>query len=358
MKQTGLPTFFAGVMTPDGYLSHLGELYDPQAGWVAYLIKGGAGMGKSTLMKRVLAAAAAAGEEAWRVPCPSDPDSLDGVVLPGRRVCLLDATAPHVVDPRCPVACEVLVDAGAACDPVLARQNREAILAVDRRLKGEYRRAERYLAALTALRRDSFRVAMDACDRERALRFAAGLADRLLPRKGGRGKETVGFLSALTPKGHLLWADTLRAWCDRVWAVEDEQGAVSRTVMATLRLAALEAGYDVFVGMCPLDPREKIEHVLIPELRLGFVTRSRALDLPSTERVIHARRFEDVAALHAKRQRLAFNRRAAGELMEGACQTLARAKSIHDELEALYAPAMDYAVLDAAADRILAELGL
>ncbi|MBP5618182.1 MAG: hypothetical protein J6X61_03420, partial [Clostridia bacterium] len=92
MKQANLPTFFAGAMIPDGYLSHLGELYDPAGGWIAYLIKGGAGMGKSTLMKRVLAALTATGEPAWRIPCPSDPDSLDGVIFPGRRVCLLDAT--------------------------------------------------------------------------------------------------------------------------------------------------------------------------------------------------------------------------------------------------------------------------
>lgn len=357
MKQAHIPTFFAGVMTPDGYLSHLGELYDPAEGWVAYLIKGGPGMGKSTLMKRVLAAAVAQGEAAWRVPCPSDPDSLDGVVLPGRRVCLLDATAPHVVDPRCPVACEVLVDAAAACDPALARANREAILAADRRLKGQYQRAGRYLAAIAALRKDSYRVAFDACDRERALRFAAGLAARLLPPRGsGRGKETVGFLSALTPKGHVLFADTVAAWCDRVIAIEDENGAVSRLILATLRMAALEAGYDVFTGMCPFEPEEKIEQVLIPSLRLGFVVRSRALPLSATERVVHARRFEDVAALHAKRQRLAFNRRAVRELMEGAGQTLTQAKSIHDELEALYAPGMDYTKLDRAAEEILGEI--
>ena len=356
MKQANLPTFFAGAMTPDGYLSHLGEVYDPADGWVAYLVKGGAGMGKSTLMKRVLAALTAQGEPAWRIPCPSDPDSLDGVVFPRRRVCLLDATAPHIVDPRCPVACEVLVDTGAACDPAAARENREAILAVDGRLKGQYQRVGRYLAAITALRRDTFRAAMEVCDRERAVRFAVRLADRLIPDAGGRGKETVGFLSALTPKGHLTFPETVSAWCDRVFAVEDENGAVSRTIMATLRLAALEAGQEVFTGMCPLDPEEKIDHVLLPGLRLGFVTCSRALDFPATERVIHARRFEDVAALHGKRQRLAFNRRAVSDLIDGACQTLARAKSLHDELEALYAPGMDFSALDGMAESLIAEI--
>ena len=357
MKQPYIPTFFAGVMTPDGYLSHLGELYDPAEGWVAYLVKGGAGMGKSTLMKRVLAALTARGEKAWQIPCPSDPDSLDGVVFPERRVCLMDATAPHIVDPRCPVACEVVVDAAAACDPALARQNREAILAVDERLKGQYQRVGRYLAAIAALRKDSYRVAFDACDRERALRFAVKLADRYLPdRRAGRGRETLGFLSALTPKGPLLFADTVTAWCDRVVAIEDENGAVSRLILSTLRLAAREAGYDVFTGMCPFEPEEKVEQVLIPALRLGFVTKSRALPLPATERVVHARRFEDVAALHQKRQRLSFNRRAVRELTTAASQTLAQAKALHDELEALYAPGMDFGVLDAMAARVLADM--
>ena len=355
MEQAKIPTMFAGVLTPDGYRSHLEDCYDPEDGWRAYLIKGGAGMGKSTLMKRVLAAVVEQGGRARCIPCPSDPDSLDGVVFEDKKICLLDATAPHIVNSKYPVVCELLVDMAAACDPEKLRGSREAILETDRRLSGHYRRASRYLAAIRALQKDSYRVAYDACDRTRATRFAAGLADRLFPKKNGRGRETVVFLSALTPKGHLAFPDTVSLLCDRVIAVEDEYGAASRLILSTLRMAALEAGYDIVTGMCPLEPEEKVEHLLIPELRLGFVTRNRWLDLPTTERIVHVRRFEDVSALHQKRQRLSFNRRAVNELIAGTCQTLAQAKAVHDQLEALYAPAMDFARLDAIAQPILSE---
>lgn len=355
MEQAKIPTMFAGVLTPDGYASHLEDSYDPEDGWRTYLIKGGPGMGKSTLMKRVLADAAGRGERVRRIPCPSDPDSLDGVVLEDRKICLMDATAPHIVNPKYPVVCETLVDMAAACDPEKLGDSGAAIRETDRRLNGYYRRASRYLAAIAALQKDSYRVAYDACDRARATRFAAGLADRLIPQKGGRGRETTVFLSALTPKGHLVFSETPGLLCDRVVALEDEYGAASRLILSTLRMAALEAGYDIFTGMCPLAPEEKVEHLLIPELRLGFVTRNRWLALPSTERIVHARRFMDVAALHQKRQRLAFNRRAVNELIAGTCQTLSQAKAIHDQLEALYAPAMDYEKLDAIGQTVLAE---
>ena len=74
-----------------------------------YLIKSGPGCGKSTLMKRLARAAEQRGELTQRIHCASDPDSLDGVILPGQHRAIVDATAPHVVEPDAPGADEVVV---------------------------------------------------------------------------------------------------------------------------------------------------------------------------------------------------------------------------------------------------------
>ncbi|MBQ9980399.1 MAG: hypothetical protein IJP23_05020 [Oscillospiraceae bacterium] len=60
-----------------------------------YLLKGGAGCGKSTFMKKVAAAAEAAGERVEYYRCSSDPDSLDAIKIPGRKAVIADATPPH-----------------------------------------------------------------------------------------------------------------------------------------------------------------------------------------------------------------------------------------------------------------------
>lgn len=356
MNQLSLPTYFAGVLSPDGYCSHLDELYDPEDGWRAYLIKGGAGMGKSTLMKSAAAALAEKGRPVTLITCPSDPNSLDGVIFPDIKACIMDATAPHIVNPQYPEACEVLVNVADHCDREKLAPSAERIKEYSRKLQTGYQRASRYISAIGALQNDNYRVAYDCCDARRASDFALKLATRLMPRKGGRGTETVRFLSAVTPEGYLYHADTVGLVCDRVIAVEDEYGAVSRVIMATLRMMAVELGYRVIACANPFAVEEQTDHVLIPELRLGFVTQNRRLKTPVTDRIIHARRFEDVAALHQKRQRLSFNRRAVNELIDGTVQILRQAKSLHDDLEKLYVGCMDFDTVNARRDAVIRDL--
>ena len=90
--------FFLGATTPAGFKGYFEPLrHEP--GMQMYLIKSGPGCGKSTLMKRLARAAEQRGELTQRIHCASDPDSLDGVILPGQHRAIVDATAPHVVEP-------------------------------------------------------------------------------------------------------------------------------------------------------------------------------------------------------------------------------------------------------------------
>ena len=76
--------FFLGATTPAGFKGYFEPLrHEP--GMQMYLIKSGPGCGKSTLMKRLARAAEQRGELTQRIHCASDPDSLDGVILPGQH---------------------------------------------------------------------------------------------------------------------------------------------------------------------------------------------------------------------------------------------------------------------------------
>ena len=100
--------FFLGATTPAGFKGYFEPLrHEP--GMQMYLIKSGPGCGKSTLMKRLARAAEQRGELTQRIHCASDPDSLDGVVFLGQRAAIVDATAPHVMEPDAPGAEEQVV---------------------------------------------------------------------------------------------------------------------------------------------------------------------------------------------------------------------------------------------------------
>ena len=93
--------FFLGATTPAGFKGYF-EPLRREPGMQMYLIKSGPGCGKSTLMKRLARTAEQQGETVERVHCASDPDSLDGVILPARHKAIVDATAPHVMEPDAP----------------------------------------------------------------------------------------------------------------------------------------------------------------------------------------------------------------------------------------------------------------
>ena len=100
--QTKPQMFFLGANSPKGFVS-LFEQLDPQNGpWHTFIIKGGPGTGKSSFLKRIAAYFGPQCPNMEVIPCSSDPDSLDAVILPEYRVALADGTAPHVLEPDAP----------------------------------------------------------------------------------------------------------------------------------------------------------------------------------------------------------------------------------------------------------------
>ena len=97
--------YFLGGNTASGVVSFSGQFCRGAEDFL-WVIKGGPGCGKSTLMKRLARAAQDKGEPIQRIHCASDPDSLDGVVLLRQKRAIIDATAPHVVEPEAPGADE------------------------------------------------------------------------------------------------------------------------------------------------------------------------------------------------------------------------------------------------------------
>lgn len=88
-------SYFLGANSYNGFYS----LYDsftslPEIKRL-YIIKGGPGCGKSTFMKAIATAANEAGYDVERVLCSADPDSLDGIYIPGLHIAYVDGTAPH-----------------------------------------------------------------------------------------------------------------------------------------------------------------------------------------------------------------------------------------------------------------------
>ena len=84
--------FYLGANSPTGFYSLYSELLPPETASVIYILKGGPGCGKSTLMRQVMEEKGASVEY---IACSGDPDSLDAVVFPALNTAIVDGTAPH-----------------------------------------------------------------------------------------------------------------------------------------------------------------------------------------------------------------------------------------------------------------------
>ena len=80
--------FYLGANSPTGFYSLYDQLLEPEQAETIYILKGGPGCGKSSLMRRVAQAVE-------YIACSGDPDSLDAVVFPALNTAIVDGTAPH-----------------------------------------------------------------------------------------------------------------------------------------------------------------------------------------------------------------------------------------------------------------------
>ena len=350
-------SFFMGANTPDGFFSLFNGLYDAHDGWRASIIKGGPGTGKSTLMKQIAAEADRKGLYCERIYCSSDPDSLDAVILPGCKLAVADGTPPHTLEPRYPGVCETIVDLGAFRDDAMLRKNAAEIIAKTDLNAAEHRKCVGFLAAAKGAADDANRFVYAALRFDKLKRFASKLAQSSFGAASGEpGRERRRFLSALTPKGGIIFGESFNTLCEKHTVLEDEYGVASSALLHILKEAALESGHDCIVCPCPTEPR-RIEHLIIPSLSAGYFTSNSYHGYEGTPDVaVECGRFFDHDVLKRHKNRIAFDRRAAREMLDEAVVKLANAKKIHDELERFYVGSMDFVRLNEAGERLIGDI--
>lgn len=347
--------YFLGSNSPAGFTSLYEALSDPARTERLYILKGGPGCGKSSLMRRVARHAQAAGHAVEEILCSGDPDSLDAVRLPELGAAIVDGTAPHVIEAACPGAVERYVDLSRFYDAAALRPIRDELLTVTARYKDHYRQAYRCLRASGALRRNLRDAADSDALRCRLEKRAGGIIARELKKSGGEGTVDTRFLSALTHRGTVTLWDTVRAQADRVYELSDSFGTAHHLLSPILN-AARSAGQSAVACQDPMEP-DRLVHLILPELSLAFVTST--AEIPWPHRAYRHLRLDAMAdgdTLRAQRPRLRFTRKVAAALEGEGVACLAQAKAAHDELEQLYNPHVDFDGVYAAADELAQEL--
>ena len=322
-----------------------------------YLIKGGPGSGKSSLMKKVALAAAEKGMEVEQMHCSSDPESLDGVWIKDKKVIFLDATAPHCADPRFPGAVEEIVPLGEYWDAKVLKEHTAEIISLSQSISGIFKSIYRLLGAAGQVQGISDKIVSSAFEQEKALGALTKFFRRqaILP-LGKKGQTDKRFISAISQNGVVLYEDIVKD-CKQVLLIEDPyECSFLITDMANKML--VDMGYDRTCALSPLHP-ERIDHLIVPECSLAIITQNHRLRWQSqfpVVKTLQLKTFLNPDIISQNKNKLAFSKKLCKSIYDEVADYLASEKALHDRLESFYIDAMDFEALNKKSEQFIAEI--
>ena len=337
------PAYFLGSSGKNGFFSLFDSIAPKIEGQYTFYIKGGPGTGKSSFMKIIAEEIESKDIACERIYCSSDPNSLDGIIIPSLRVSIADATSPHTMDPDYPAASGEIINLGECWDKEKLRGKSEEIIELTDKNKACHKRCRRFVDSAFSVYGDGEKICRENLDKRRIERYAARIAARSFKRPSVRiGLEKMRLLDAITPEGYLFLNHTVEEMCVKKTVFEDDFGVAAAVIIGEIRTYAIASGFDVisspFIGN-----EKKIRHIIIPQLGLGFFTKDKFCSpAPEGAKYVSLRRFYDSDGMRYSRAKLNFAKKASKELIDEAFSALRSAKEIHDELESIYIDAMDF----------------
>ena len=370
---------YPGGNTPYGFYSYYNYILPQREAEKFFCIKGGPGVGKSTMMKKIGQHFSDMGEDVDYLWCSSDPDSLDGVLLKDRSIAIVDGTAPHIVDPKNPAAVDRIVDLGKCWDREAIKKNRYDIIKCNERIGrlfglayGYLRCArEKYIFMAQLLDRiisyeeireykNQLQMKLDGIS---VIRRAESRArkDNVLGRAGYSGRIKKAFAGAITPGGIRSYTDSIISGVEKVIVLETPVGFRTEKLLAPVSERLIDAGFDTEEYYCPMFPDEKLEHIVCADAGIAVISVNRYhdIDLGSiTGKVIRMRIGDSPAGNEYEKEHEILRdlwKSAHRELLS-TVDILKLAKKQHDLLENYYVPNMDFAAVGKIQDELIKEI--
>jgi hypothetical protein len=342
--------FFAAANTENGFRSLFDEIFAPERFRRIYILKGGPGTGKSTLMKKIGEAAEKRGYDAEYICCSSEPDSLDGILIEALSVAVLDGTAPHTTDPVYPGAVERIVNLGEAFDFRLLEEKRDDLLPLLQAKKDSYRTAYRFLSAVGRIEKENDELMRSFYLSEKA----SAAIKRMISSFGarGNGQTKKRYISAICGKG-VYRLDTLAGQANKIYAITDKNGS-GYLFMDTLYARLCEERFSMTVCRSPVTG-ERTEAIFLEEERILF-TVDFGQELSFADKVINSMRFVDKEKMAQKRQRLRFIGKCRAAVLDGAVSCFEEAGVFHREAERIYGACVNFSEIEIITKKIIDEI--
>jgi len=354
-----IKNYFAGGNTARGFHN----LYDSNLQDLdrLFILKGGPGTGKSSLMKKIGNEWLEKGYDVEFLHCSSDNNSIDGVLIPALKVGIVDGTAPHVIEPKAPGAVDEYINLGVAWNARALAAHKSTILKLTNQISQSFHKAYDTFKEALDIHDDWEKIYINSMDFKKADQLTTKLIDSFFGKMKLSKKSEIRhrFLGAATPKGAVDYVPNLTEEIPKRYFIKGRPGSGKSTMLKKLAAVAEARGVDVEVYHCGFDPHS-LDMVIFRELGIAifdstapheyFPSRDgdeiidmyELLIAPGTDEI-----FEDIIT------KISTNYK---NKMNEAISYLARAKELHDELEEIYIAAMDFSVVEGIQNKIAEEI--
>lgn len=332
--------YYLGSNTEQGFKSYFYEILKEEADATLYVIKGGPGSGKSSLMKKLKDKFLQDGDIVETFSCSSDAYSLDGVVSLNKKIAAIDGTSPHIIEPKYPGAYEIIINTAEGFDIKMLKENFADIKRLQNEIQAHHDKATEYIKEAAVIRKESQKTAEKYLNKDLIFTMA-----QMLPIKNRfkkKGDKKTRLLSAVSVGETRFMNETVSSF-GLIYAIKDQYGAAADLLIKSIEKIAEEEKESRILCPCAIMPK-KLEHIAFYDADMIFIT----------ENSFHKYQGKNAQVLDgfympfSKNDLINLEKQTAmaSYLIKKAEHQVIFAKVKHDELENIYKKAMDYSILD------------
>ncbi len=342
---------FTGGNTSQGFYS----LHDNIIGEnrnMLYIIKGTPGGGKSTLMEEIGKRLLKKGFDVEYHHCPSDPYSIDALVVDKLKIGIVDGTPPHSMDPIYPALKDKIIDLGRFIDKDKLKYAEKDILNARHKNKYAYKSAFSYLKAAGVVFELIEETNRRYSNAKKINKKAAELVDEVFSLET-TNKDFEGFAerhlfyNAYTPEGFIDYTDTVLEHIKNVYYIQGEIGSDKDLILKKIFEIAKLKNYKVEIARNSLIA-DKFESVFIKDTDTIVTLNENGKDFAKL--ILDLNKYIDADKFN-KNDYHVFDL-----LVSKGIESLKSAKDNHFILERSYKAANDYSQMDKIKDSIYREI--
>jgi energy-coupling factor transporter ATP-binding protein EcfA2 len=315
-----------------------------------YILQGPSGSGKSSILRAIGDQLAVNGHDIWLIHCPSDNESLDGLIIPRSQIGIFVERASHIMESALPESVLQYFNLGKACDPTPLNMYSHEIENLNQQISQAY--SDAYAGFAEALRiHDEWEVLYIA---NMDFKSADVLTNEYIQILFGDHKLEKPsridhrFLGAATPEGAVDFVPNLTEGLKR-YLLKGRPGSGKSTMLKKWAAAGIQRGFDVEIYHCGFDPNS-LDMLIVRDLQFAI------FDSTAPHEYFPDRDTDEIVDIYPRCIKPGTDESLSEAIskvkerytlaMKHSIQHLSKAKTLQDELSNIYTQSMDFSIVD------------